>query len=61
METAEITIRVPKSWKLALTSLSESADYPSLNAMMLEMLDMEFELPREEGMGERIDSWWENI
>lgn len=50
MESEELTIRVPKGWKLALTALAESADYPSLNAMMLEALDLEFDLPREEWM-----------
>jgi len=61
METEEFTIRVPKSWGLALTSLAESADYPSLNAMMLETLDIEFDLPKEEWMGDRVDSWWEKL
>lgn len=61
METEVITLRVPKSWKLALAAQAESADYPSLNAMMLEALDMEFDLPVEPYMGDRIDSWWEMI
>lgn len=52
MGKAEITLREPRSWHLALASLAESADYPSLNAILLEALDMVFDLPKKTG--------WEN-
>lgn len=61
METTEITIKVPRSWAIKLASLANEGDYPSLNAMLLEALDMEFYLPREEWMGERMDSWWDMV
>ena len=61
METEEITLRVPKDWKLTLTSLAESADYPSLNAMLLELVLEAFEMPLVPWMPDRIDQWWEMV
>ncbi len=58
---AEISIRIPKSWQLKLASCVEAADYPSLNAMILELLDEAYDLPREEWMVGNIDEWWEKL
>lgn len=61
METTEITLRVPRSWAIKLASLVEVGEYPSLNSMLLEVLHLEFDMPSEPYMGDRIDSWWEMI
>lgn len=47
MDTAEIIIRVPKRWKEELERMAKEADYQSLNAMLLECLEMDFCLPHE--------------
>jgi hypothetical protein len=58
METAELTIRIPRSWLFTLSSMAECVDYPSMNAMMIELLYMEFDLPHEDWMVGTIDEWW---
>jgi hypothetical protein len=40
-------IIIPKSWREDASVLAKSADFPSLNAMLLDALDMMFDLPKQ--------------